>query len=102
MRKDRLREIMGRRNLNVAALAELSGTAERTLWRLLEEDKGTTDETAARLARALETSLDYLLGLSDDPTPHMRLDNMSEEEKQVLAAMRRGDDKAAIRILVNR
>jgi plasmid maintenance system antidote protein VapI len=102
MRKERLREMMSRRDLNVAALAELSGTAERTLWRLLEENKGTTDETAARLARALQTSLDYLLGLSDDPTPHIRINNMTDVEIQVLEAMRRGDDKAAIKILASR
>lgn len=102
MRKDRLKELMEKRDHNPASLAELIGRSERSIWRILSEGGNTSDETVVLLAQALEVSSDYLLGLSNDPNPTIRIDNMSEEEIKVLTAMRRGDDKAAIRILASR
>lgn len=102
MRKDRLKDEMNRKSLNAEALAELIGRSERNIWRILSGEGNTTDDTVVQIATALEVSADYLLGLSDDPTPQLRLDNITNEEKAVLAAMRRGDDKAAIRIIASR
>src|SRR5689334_10558740 len=102
MRKDRLKELMARKDHNPASLAELIGRSERSIWRILSEGGSTSDETVVLIAQALEVSSDYLLGLSDDPSPHMRIDNMTDDERAVLAAMRRGDDKAAMKILINR
>lgn len=102
MRKDRLKEIMVRRGHNAESLAEVIGRSERSIWRILSEGGNTSDETVALIAQALEVSSDYLLGLSDDPSPHMRLDNMSDDERAVVAAMRRGDDKAILRIIASR
>ncbi len=102
MRKERLKEIMAKKGHNAESLAEMIGRSERSIWRILSEGGNTSDETVALIAQALEVSSDYLLGLSDDPSPHMRLDNMTEDERAVVAAMRRGDEKTAIRILVSR
>lgn len=102
MRKDRLKEMMIRRNHNAESLAELIGRSERNIWRILSGEGNTTDDTVVQIAQALEVSADYLLGLSDEPSPNIRLDNMTEDERAVVAAMRRGDDKAAIKILVSR
>ena len=102
MRKDRLKEMMAKRNHNAESLAELIGRSERNIWRILSGEGNTTDDTVIQIAQALEVSADYLLGLSDDPSPHIRLDNMSDEERAVVAAMRRGDDKAAMNIILNR
>ncbi len=54
------------------------------------------------IARALNVSADYLLGISDDATPYLRIDNMSDDERAVVAAMRKGDDKTIMKILANR
>lgn len=102
MRKERLKEIMTKKGHNAASLAEMIGRSERSIWRILSEGGNTSDETVALIAQAMEVSSDYLLGLSDDPSPHMRLDNMSDEERAVVAAMRRGDDKAVMKIIANR
>ena len=102
MRKDRLKEMMVRRNHNAESLAELIGRSERNIWRILSGEGNTTDDTVIQIAQALDVSADYLLGLSDDPHPYMRLDNMTDDERAVVAAMRRGDDKTVMKILASR
>lgn len=99
MRIDRLQQIMKKRGHNSASLAEAIGRAERTIRRILAEDGNTSDDTVLLIAQALEVSSDYLLGLSDDPTPHMRVDNLNDEERAVLAAIRRGERMEAIKII---
>ncbi len=99
MRKDRIRQLMDRQGLKVPALSEITGIPERTLWRLFQDGTGTTDDNVAAIAQALGCSSDYLLGLVDDPTPHFRIDNLSDRERQILAAIRRGDKLTAIHIL---
>ena len=102
MRKERLKEVMVKKGHNAQSLAEMIGRSERSIWRILSEGGNTSDETVALIAQALEVSSDYLLGLSDEPGLHIRLDNITDEERAVIAALRRGDDKAAMRIIVNR
>lgn len=102
MRIDRLQHIMKERGHNATSLAEAIGRADRTIRRILAEDGNTSDDTVVAIAQALEVSADYLLGLSDDPTPQMRLDNLTEDERAVLKAMRKGNDKEAIKIIASR
>jgi transcriptional regulator with XRE-family HTH domain len=102
MRKERLREWIYKRDLNPAAIAEIMSVSERQIWRWMNGDSDPSSSMVKQLAEVLNISTDFLLGLSDDPTSHMRLDNMTEDERAVVAAMRRGDDKAAIRIIVGR
>lgn len=99
MNKERLRQVMQKRGHNPESLSEIADVAERTIWRLLQEGKGTSDETAARLAVALGVSVDYLLGISDISTPGLRLDNLTDEEREILAALRRGEPLEAIRVI---
>lgn len=102
MRIDRLQKVMKDNGHNAASLAEVIGRAERTIRRILAEDGNTSDDTVYLIAQALDVSSDYLLGLSDDPTPSMRIDNLTTDERAVLNAMRRGDDKEAIKIIASR
>ncbi len=99
MSKDRLQHMMQVRGLNVAALAEISGISERHVYHILSGKGGLSDDSLLRLSQALSCSVDYLLGLVDDPTPHFRIDNLSDRERQILAAIRRGDKLTAIHIL---
>lgn len=101
MVNSRLKEIMHRRGKNSTELAEIIGISERNMRRIVAGGT-TSDESVAALAKALQVSADWLLGISDDPSPQMRIDNMSEDERAVVAAMRRGDDKAAMKIIANR
>jgi len=51
------------------------------------------------LAQVLNTSTDYLLGKTDDPTPDYRSEDLNPDERRVIAALRRGDRLAAIQII---
>jgi|SRR5689334_12227070 len=101
MVNERLRDVMKRRGKNSTELAAMIGISERNMRRIVAGGT-TSDESVAAIATTLEVSADYLLGLSDDPNPHMRIDNMTEDERAVVAAMRAGDDKKAMKIIANR
>lgn len=102
MRKDRLRERRLGSDLTQEQLAQKIGTDVKQISRWESGKFAPNLETLVLIARALNVSADYLLGISDDPSPHMRIDNMSDEERAVVAAMRRGDDKAVMKIIANR
>ena len=59
-------------------------------------------ESLVDLSRILGVSVDYLLGLSDEPTIRMRFDNLSLEEMAILTALRNGNEKEAIKIIASR
>ena len=64
----RVRQIRARRRLTQQELAALSHTAYNTIWKI---ESGTLQspsvDVAARIARALSASLDFLAGLYDEP-----------------------------------
>jgi len=99
MRVDRLQQAMKKSGHNATSLAEMIGRTDRTIRRIISEDGNTSDETVVAIAQALEVSTDYLLGLSDDPTPQMRVDNLTDKERAVLQAMRRDEPMEAIKII---
>jgi len=101
MRVDRLQQLMKKQGHNSASLAEAIGRSDRTIRYILSRDGNTSDDTVIAISQALSVSADYLLGLSDDPTPHLRIDNMSDDERKVVAAMRRGEKLEAIRVIAN-
>lgn len=102
MRKERLRDWIYKRDLNPAALAQQMSVSERQIWRWMNGDSDPASDMVRQLAEILNVSGDFLLGLSDDPSPHLRIDNLTDDERAVVAAMRRGDDKAVMRIMANR
>ncbi len=102
MRKDRMQAARVKAGHTQETLATALGIEKKQISRW---ETGSTIPSADRLAeiaKILEVSTDYLFGLSDDPTPNMRIDNLTPDERAVLAAMRRGDDKAAMKIIANR
>ena len=102
MRKDRLRATRLSNDLTQEELAVKIGTDVKQVSRWESGKFAPNIETLVVIAQALNVSADYLLGLTDNPSPHMKIDNLSDDERAVLAAMRRGDDKAAMKILINR
>jgi len=64
----RLRQLRRSRGLPAHRLAKEASVSTRHIWRL---EAGTRPNvravTLARIALVLETSLDYLVGLTDDP-----------------------------------
>lgn len=81
------------------SLAELLNMGEKQIWRYENEKTKPSGEDVAKIAQTLGISSDYLLGLSDDPTSSQNRSNLSEQERSVLSAMRRGNVLEAIHIL---
>ena len=82
-----LRQARGLKQVTLARLAEVSpalicrmedGSRPRAAGPILE-----------RLAVALGTSTDYLLGLTDDPRPVFAIDSLNEMERELIAEFRR-------------
>lgn len=102
MRNDRLKALREKKGITQDDLAELAGLSLRHLQRC---EGGTSDPTAdkiAQIARVLDTSADYLLGLIDDPLPYAQYHaDLNTQEKQVISAWRRGDIAEAIKVIVS-
>ncbi len=63
----RLREVREKRRMSIKELAEASGLSVSQLYRLEKGERPRVAAiTLAHIARALNTSLDYLLGLRDE------------------------------------
>jgi len=67
-----------------------------------ENDKSKPSADAlSRLAMVFGCSADYLLGLTDDPTPKsMETGNLNPKERVALSAWRRGERIEAIKVIV--
>lgn len=100
MRGDRLRRIREESNFTQDDLAELLGIGALQINRYENEKTEPSGEVVARLAKALHISSDYLLGLTDDPTPLALSGGLSTKERAVLAALRRGESMRAIKVIV--
>lgn len=101
MRKERLVAVRKLRGFTQEALAKELGTDKRAISRWEGGLFVPNAETLVQLSRILDVSVDYLLGVSDDPNPSVKLNNMSELELAVVTALRKGDDKEAIRLIAN-
>jgi transcriptional regulator with XRE-family HTH domain len=99
MRADRLTKIRELRDLSQAKLAEMVGLHYQQISRYETGKTEPDGEIVARIAKALQVSTDYLLGLVDTPTPYIDAD-LTERERQALAAWRRGDRFEAIKVIV--
>lgn len=84
-------------------LADRAGIAQKNVSRYERNQAEPGAYSIIKLAEALEVSADYLLGLTDDPTPIDRAgQGLTDTEQALLAAARRGDDIGAIRLIVNK
>lgn len=102
MRKDRLRESRLKSHLTQEELAHRINTDKKQISRWESGGSVPHAETLIELSRILSVSVDYLLGISDEPTIRVRVDNLSIEEMGIISALRRGDDKEAMKIIANR
>ena len=69
----RLRELRRSRGLSFRCLAKLAGVNAHHIWRLeVGQRPNVRAVTLARIALALDTSVDYLMGLSEQANAHHR------------------------------
>ncbi len=93
LRADRLKQRRQALHLSQEQLAERTGVNQPQVsrWELGEND--VSGETLAALARALSTTSDWLLGLSNDPQSAIRyVGDLNETELEVISALRTTSD----------
>lgn len=69
-------------------LGELIGKDQKQIWRYEAGKQTPSAETLVQLARALETSTDYLVGESDVLKPIGSVDDLDELEVEMLELLR--------------
>lgn len=101
MRKERLKESRLKSHLTQEELAQKLNTDKVQISRWERGEALPRAETLIDLSRILGVSSDYLLGISDEPTIRVRVDNLSSEEMVIISALRRGDRDEAMRTILN-
>ena len=97
-RGDRLREIREKRNLTQDDLNIRLGFGGTQVYRYETGKADPSPEVLARIARELEVSADYLLGLVDRPTDYLEESELSPTERKLLSAFRRRDLRDLMKI----
>lgn len=98
---ERLRKLREARGYTHAELAELLNLGVRQISRYEGSETDPDGHIVARMAEVFNVSADYLLGLTDSPDPHFRVDNLTNRERRVLAALRRGEQIEAMRAILS-
>lgn len=101
MRGDRLRSLRNKQGYTQEELSVLVNIGSRQIWRYENGETSPDSDTLAAISKVLSTSADYLLGLTDDPTPNNQiLVQLSSTERAIIAALRRGEKYEAIKTIV--
>ena len=84
---ERLLNLREEANISQEKLAKILNLSNNTISSYENEKREPSDEIKIKLARFFDVSVDYLLGLTDDPCPynsrkrHVRIpDNMTDEQ----------------------
>jgi transcriptional regulator with XRE-family HTH domain len=101
LRGDRLRGLRLQNNYTIEHLAELLDLSMRQTARYEAEPSNPTGDVIARMADVFNVSADYLLGRTDDPKPCYDSEGLTQKERDVLAALRRGEPLEAIKVIVS-
>lgn len=100
LKGDRLRKLRQMKGYTHAELAELLDLSVRQINRYESNQSDPAGDIVARIAEVFNVSSDYLLGLSNDPSPNLRVDNLTNRERRLLAALRRGEQIEAMRAIL--
>jgi transcriptional regulator with XRE-family HTH domain len=92
---DRIREARLRSGHTQESLAEVLNITIRQISRYENNESFPNADSLARLAKVMNVSADYLLGLEPDPA------GLTERERKVLAALRSGDKVKAMKAVVD-
>ena len=87
---NRLRDIRDARGLTQKDLANRVGMSDQQIYRYETDKSDPTGEALAKISKALDVSVDYLLGLVDEPNSFLQESQLSPMEQKLLAAARSG------------
>lgn len=99
MRGDRLARTREQKHLSQAELAEMVDLHYQQIYRYENGKTEPDGEIVARIAKALGVSTDFLLGVTDSPTPYIDAE-LTASERKALSAWRRGEKYEAIKVIV--
>ena len=101
LRADRIRERRLALRLSQEKLAELTGVNQTQVSRWEMGTNDVSGETLTGLARALQTTSDYLLGLTDERLGHLRAaDGLDDLAAEVVTILGSTDDSRRQAILL--
>ena len=86
---DRLRGILDSRGINQVTLADDTKLTAATISRYLTVDRIPRGDNIALIAKALNVSADYLLGMADDPLPSSQEIKLDPETRLLVTIFRR-------------
>lgn len=96
MRRDRLRQSRDEKGLTQQELADATGISIAQIQRY-EDEEGTVMPSVDKLgalAKALDKSADYLMGLSDHPHGELTFKDLTPEEQRLITAYRQSTNAA--------
>jgi len=99
MRGDRLKEIRELRQLSQADLAKRVGSHVQQIYRYENGKADPSADVLTSMARALEVSIDYLVGLVSEPNEHLGESELSPMEQRLIWAWRNGQIVEAFKTL---
>lgn len=99
---DRLKLLREKKGYTHQKLADLLELSISQIWRYESGKTDPTGEILERIARVFNVSADYLLGLTDEAVPPGFAETgLTAKERKVIAAIRSGENYAAIKMIVN-
>lgn len=90
-RGDRLKTIRETRNLTQDELAARLGFGQSQMTKYENGKSEPTPEIIVRLARELEVTSDWLLGLVNKPNERLQEEDLTPDERKLLSAFRHGN-----------
>jgi transcriptional regulator with XRE-family HTH domain len=96
LRGERLKKLRQEKNMTQEEAAAQAKISLRLLQKYEAGDTDPSTEIAARLALLLDTTLDYLVGIEDDPNPRLLDVDLSESERELILAIRQRKTNNAI------
>ena len=87
----RLKELRERGGHSQESFGELLGVSKAQVYRWEKGDNEPSGESVANIARTLDVTTDYLLGLVDDTRSHITEEGLSPQKRRLLMAARSGD-----------
>jgi len=99
--KDKLQMLMARHGLNGQKLARSSQVSDSEISRILQGKSRPGLDNAFRIARSVGVTLDYLADDDLDAEPSQPADNLSPEERKILAVVQKIGYGEVLTILEN-
>lgn len=102
-RRDRLNRLMEDRGWASAEVEAATGVPYATVYKIIRGDRTrVSGEVLAPLAVGLETTIDYLMGVTNDPRPYSRLSMTAAMSELISLVDRLADNRQRDMVLIAR